>query len=76
MVDHVATLARANSATPGHVALAWLLARHPRIAPIPGTRRVPMRAGRLRASARMFSAALVEQSLGGLRLDRDPPLLR
>jgi aryl-alcohol dehydrogenase-like predicted oxidoreductase len=40
LVDHVATLARAKSASPGQVALAWLLAQHPWIAPIPGTRRV------------------------------------
>ena len=40
LVDHVADLARAKSATPGQVALAWLLAQQPWIVPIPGTRRV------------------------------------
>ncbi|MFF4490088.1 aldo/keto reductase [Streptomyces sp. NPDC001544] len=40
LVDHVATLARAKGATPGQVALAWLLAQHPSIVPIPGTRRL------------------------------------
>lgn len=40
LVDHVATLARAKEATPGQVALAWLLAQHPSIVPIPGTRRL------------------------------------
>ncbi|MFH9002201.1 aldo/keto reductase [Streptomyces afghaniensis] len=40
LVDHVATLARARDATPGQVALAWLLAQRPWIAPIPGTRRI------------------------------------
>lgn len=39
LVDHVATLARARNATPGQVALAWLLAQ-PWIVPIPGTRRI------------------------------------
>jgi aryl-alcohol dehydrogenase-like predicted oxidoreductase len=39
LVDHVAALAAAKSATPGQIALAWLLAQHPWIAPIPGTRR-------------------------------------
>jgi aryl-alcohol dehydrogenase-like predicted oxidoreductase len=39
LVEHVATLARAKDVTPGQVALAWLLARHPSIVPIPGTRR-------------------------------------
>jgi aryl-alcohol dehydrogenase-like predicted oxidoreductase len=40
LVDHVATLAQAKGATPGQVALAWLLAQHPSIVPIPGTRRL------------------------------------
>ena len=32
-------LATAKDATPGQIALAWLLAQGPHIAPIPGTRR-------------------------------------
>ncbi|MEU5599272.1 aldo/keto reductase [Streptomyces sp. NPDC020298] len=40
LVDHIAALAQAKDATPGQVALAWLLARHPSIVPIPGTRRI------------------------------------
>jgi aryl-alcohol dehydrogenase-like predicted oxidoreductase len=40
LVDHVTALAKAKAATPGQVALAWLLAQHPWIAPIPGTRRI------------------------------------
>lgn len=40
LIDQVATLAQAKDATPGQVALAWLLAQHPWIVPIPGTRRV------------------------------------
>jgi aryl-alcohol dehydrogenase-like predicted oxidoreductase len=39
LVDQVGILAQAKAATPGQVALAWLLARHPWIVPIPGTRR-------------------------------------
>ena len=39
LVAHVARLAAAKDATPGQVALAWLLAQHSWIAPIPGTRR-------------------------------------
>lgn len=39
LVEHISTLARTKDATPGQVALAWLLARHPSIVPIPGTRR-------------------------------------
>ncbi|WP_341361201.1 aldo/keto reductase [Georgenia sp. M64] len=40
LVDHVRALAEAKGATPGQVALAWLLAQQPWIAPIPGTRRL------------------------------------
>ncbi len=37
MVDAVKAVATAKGATPGQVALAWLLAREPWIVPIPGT---------------------------------------
>jgi aryl-alcohol dehydrogenase-like predicted oxidoreductase len=40
LVDHVRTLAAHRDATPGQVALAWLLAQHPWVVPIPGTRRL------------------------------------
>jgi len=40
LVDHVTELARSKDATPGQVALAWLLAQQPWIVPIPGTRRI------------------------------------
>jgi aryl-alcohol dehydrogenase-like predicted oxidoreductase len=40
IVEHVQALAKAKGATPGQVALAWLLAKQPWIAPIPGTRRI------------------------------------
>lgn len=39
LVDHVKVLAEAKDAAPGQIALAWLLAQHPSIVPIPGTRR-------------------------------------
>jgi len=39
LVDHVRDLADARGATPGQVALAWLLFQAPFIVPIPGTRR-------------------------------------
>ncbi len=39
VVDGVREVAAAHGATPGQVALAWLLSRHPSIVPIPGTRR-------------------------------------
>ena len=39
LLQHVAELAAAKDATPGQIALAWLLAQQPWIVPIPGTRR-------------------------------------
>ena len=39
LVEHVTALAQAKGATPGQIALAWLLAQHRQIVPIPGTRR-------------------------------------
>ena len=40
LVEHVRALADTKRATPGQVALAWLLAQQPWIVPIPGTRRL------------------------------------
>jgi aryl-alcohol dehydrogenase-like predicted oxidoreductase len=40
MVDLLGTIAARKGATPGQVALAWLLAREPWIVPIPGTKRL------------------------------------
>jgi aryl-alcohol dehydrogenase-like predicted oxidoreductase len=40
LVDRVTAIATRLGATPGQVALAWLLARKPWIVPIPGTRRL------------------------------------
>ncbi len=39
LIAHVAGLAASKEASPGQIALAWLLAREPWIVPIPGTRR-------------------------------------
>jgi aryl-alcohol dehydrogenase-like predicted oxidoreductase len=39
LIDHVKALAEERGGTPAQVALAWLLAQHPFIVPIPGTRR-------------------------------------
>lgn len=39
LVDEVRVVADAHGATPGQVALAWLLAQGPRVIPIPGTKR-------------------------------------
>src|SRR3954447_694251 len=40
LVEHVTGLAGAKDASPGQIALAWLLAQRPWIVPIPGTRRL------------------------------------
>lgn len=40
LADEVRAIADASGATPGQVALAWLLSRGPDIVPIPGTKRV------------------------------------
>ena len=40
LIDRVRALAASKGATPGQVALAWLLAQQPWIVPIPGTRRL------------------------------------
>ncbi len=40
IVDVLTSLARRKDATPGQLALAWLLARKPWIVPIPGTRKL------------------------------------
>jgi aryl-alcohol dehydrogenase-like predicted oxidoreductase len=39
LVVHVQSLAENKGCTPGQIAVAWLLAQHPSIVPIPGTRR-------------------------------------
>src|SRR3954468_653209 len=39
LVSRVRVLAESKKCTPGQVALAWILAQHPWIVPIPGTRR-------------------------------------
>lgn len=53
LVAHVTGLAGAKHATPGQVALAWLLAQRPWIVPIPGTRRM----------------ARIQENLGALELE-------
>jgi aryl-alcohol dehydrogenase-like predicted oxidoreductase len=40
VVDLLQTIAARKGATPGQIALAWLLAQRPWIVPIPGTRRL------------------------------------
>lgn len=56
LIDHVRALADAKNATPGQVALAWLLAQQPWIVPIPGTRRISRVAENVGATAVALSA--------------------
>jgi aryl-alcohol dehydrogenase-like predicted oxidoreductase len=62
LVDHVRQLADTRGATPGQIALAWLLAQEPWIAPIPGTRRVE----RVEENAGATSVALSADDLADL----------
>jgi len=40
LVDLLSEIAKTKKATPGQIALAWLLAQKPWMVPIPGTRRL------------------------------------
>jgi aryl-alcohol dehydrogenase-like predicted oxidoreductase len=62
LVDHVRVLAEARDATPGQVALAWLLAQQPWIVPIPGTRRL----SRVEENAAATGVALSADDLADL----------
>jgi aryl-alcohol dehydrogenase-like predicted oxidoreductase len=64
MVDQVATLAQVKDATPGQVALAWLLAQHPWIVPIPGTRRL----SRVEENATASQVALSADEIADLNI--------
>ncbi|WP_395242775.1 aldo/keto reductase [Agromyces sp. MMS24-K17] len=56
LVEHVRQLAERADASPGQVALAWLLAQQPWIVPIPGTRRTSRIAENAAATAVALSA--------------------
>jgi len=55
-VDVIRMVASRHAATPAQVALAWLLAKGPRVVPIPGTRRVRNLVENLAASDVVLSA--------------------
>ncbi len=67
LVDHVAELAAAKDATPGQIALAWLLMQQPWITPIPGTRR----RSRVEENAASTSVALSADELADLNAVAD-----
>ena len=56
LVGHVTELATSKDASPGRVALAWLLAQHSWIVPIPGTRRIDRVAENAKATTVALSA--------------------
>jgi len=62
LVAHVRELAQLRGATPGQIALAWLLAQHPWIVPIPGTRRLE----RLQENADATTVALSADEMADL----------
>ncbi len=62
LVDHVKVLAAAKGAASGQIALAWLLAQHSSIVPIPGTRRT----SRIRENAAANEVALSADELADL----------
>ncbi len=62
LVDQVAVMAASKGAAPGQVALAWLLAKHPSIVPIPGTRRTP----RIEENAAATAVALSADEIADL----------
>jgi aryl-alcohol dehydrogenase-like predicted oxidoreductase len=61
IVNLVRSVADAKGATPGQIALAWLLAQKPWIAPIPGTRRIERLEENLGAANLALSAQEVAQ---------------
>ena len=62
LVDQVTELAATKDAAPGQIALAWLLAQHPWIVPIPGTRRL----SRVRENAGATAVALSADEVAAL----------
>ncbi|HEX4126339.1 MAG TPA: aldo/keto reductase [Acidimicrobiales bacterium] len=67
LVDEVVAIAAELGATPGQVALAWLLTKGDDIAPIPGTKRV----SRVEENVGADHVELSPEQIG--RLDRLPP---
>ncbi len=78
LVDVVKTLAAARGATPGQVALAWLLHQGKDIVPIPGTKRIKYLEENVAAASLTLSTdelARLDQALppGAAAGDRYPP---
>jgi aryl-alcohol dehydrogenase-like predicted oxidoreductase len=65
LVEIIATIATRHQATPAQIALAWVLAQKPWIAPIPGTTKLP----RLEENLKATAISLTEQDLADLNTD-------
>ncbi|MGY1603886.1 aldo/keto reductase [Geodermatophilus sp. SYSU D00815] len=68
IVEEVEAVAREADATPGQVALAWLLAQGDDVVPIPGTKRV----ARLEENAAADDLRLTDEQLGRLSAIQPP----
>ncbi|MEP7736172.1 aldo/keto reductase [Nocardioides sp. 31GB23] len=62
LVERVRELAAAKGCTPGQLALAWVLAQGPDVAPIPGTKRIPY----LEENVGALEVVLTDDDLGAL----------
>ena len=62
IVERVTSLAHSKGAAPGQIALAWLLAQHPSIVPIPGTRHT----ARIKENADATAVALSADEIADL----------
>ena len=74
MVDNVTRIAAAKQITPAQLALAWVLAQKPWIAPIPGTtklRRIEENIGAVEVKFTETELAAIEDAVGGIEIKGD-----
>ena len=70
LVELISTVAARNDATPAQVALAWILAQHPTIVPIPGTTKVQrLQENTAAADLQLSSADLDELTAAADKID-------
>ena len=72
LVDEVKAIAAAKGATPGQIALAWLLAQQPWIVPIPGTTKPHRLEENLAAADVTLTDAELSPARRPVLADRDP----
>jgi len=81
LVELISTVAKRNDATPAQVALAWILAQHPTIVPIPGTTKVQRLQENTAAADLQLSAADLDELTAAadkidLSVDRYPAAMQ